>query len=200
MNKTKYTCAADSRASLHVVERDMDRLSFITEREGSWTGSAWLSREDATDLARRLAEHLGLTIEPKPFQHNAAIEDIRKGDTVRVEYTGGDLVITRTGVADIRAGGEEVRWTTADNVVLCSAKSLSSGATITILSRPEPDPLPTTPGAVIKIWLGEEWMRVNLGADGYWRGEWPDGDGMEVTRVELAGQCGIGWDRFEVLA
>ncbi|RKW71784.1 hypothetical protein [Galactobacter caseinivorans] len=197
MNGIKYTCTIDSRDSLHVVERDMDRLSFMTEREGNWTGSAWVTPEAIADLARRLAEHVGLTIEPEPFKRDAKFEDIRKGDLVRVEYTQNDITVVRTGVADdLLSSG----WYTPTRELLFGP---NFGDTITILSRPEPEPepeLPTTPGAVIKLWLGEEWMRVNLGADGYWRGEWPDGDGMEVTRVELAGQCGIGWDRFEVLA
>lgn len=193
MNKTKYTCDADSLASLLVLERDMDRLSFITEREGSWTGSAWLTREDATDLARRLAEHVGLTVEPEPFQRDATNEDIRKGDLVRVEYARDDLSVTRTGTAFERVMGG---WYTSTREALLAGHPR---ATITILSRPETE-LPTTPGAVIKIWLGKDWMRVNLGADGYWRGAWPDGDDMDSTGDNLARMRGLGWDRFEVVA
>lgn len=197
MNKTKYTCAADSRASLLVVERDMDRLSFITEREGSWTGSAWLSPEDTADLARRLAEHLCLTIAPKPFKRDAKVEDIRKGDLVRVEYARDDVTITRTGVAhSLLSSG----WYTVKDEYL---RGLNTIATITILSRPEPEPepeLPTTPGAVIKIFLREEWTRIGLGADGYWRGDFPIAGDMELTSDELAEQRGTYWDRFEVVA
>lgn len=129
----------------------------------------------------------------EPFKREAAFEDIRKGDLVRVDWTQSDVTITRTGVAHslLRTG-----WRSAGGRVLFPR---DSGETVTILSRPEPE-LPTTPGAVIKLWLFEEWTRVNLGADGYWRGAWPDGDDMDSTGDDLAEQRGTGWDRFEVIA
>lgn len=196
MNEIKYTCARGDGHTLSFYPGGGGKSGFRISN-GSSDDFIDLSPEDTASFARDLAEHLGLTIEPEPFKRDAKFEDIRKGDLVRVEYTLNDFTTTRTGTAF-----ERVRryWYTSGGG---SLYTVLPDATITILSRPEPEPepeLPTTPGAVIKLWLGEEWMRVNLGADGYWRGEWPDGDGMEVTRVELAGQCGIGWDRFEVLA
>lgn len=134
---------------------------------------------------------------PKPFKRDAAFGDIRKGDLVRVGWVNEDRESTRTGVADSTISG--VAWYTPKGVHLCENHSPS--ATITILSRPETEPeLPTTPGAVIKLWLIEEWTRISLGADGYWRGWWPDGDDMEVTGSHLSRSRGIGWDRFEVIA
>lgn len=134
----------------------------------------------------------------EPFKRDAEVEDIRKGDLVRVEYTQNDFTAVRTGVADARLS---TGWYTPKREFLPM-----SGAeyAVTILSRPEPDPLPdplpTTPGAVVKLWLGEEWTRVNLGADGYWRGDFPIAGDMELTSDELAEQRGTYWDRFEVVA
>lgn len=169
MNKIKYTCDTDSRDSLHVVERYMDRLSFITEREGNWTGSAWLSNEDTADLARRLAEHVGLTIEPEPFKRDAAFEDIREGDLVLVEWMLGDVTITRTGVAhSLLSSG----WYTVKDEYL---RGLNTIATITILSRPTPS-LPTEPGAVILVDLPWGTVAATRTTSWLWRFYDLDGD------------------------
>lgn len=186
MNEIKYTCVRGDGHTLSFYPGGGGKSGFRISR-GSSDDFIDLSREDAADLARRLAEHVGLTIEPEPFKREAAFEDVRKGDLVQVDNTRDDLTITRTGVAYYLLSSG---WYTPDGRILCGYES----SAITILSRPEPPELPTTPGAVVVVGT-KTYALEERTADLIWRNladptdfysyEWPGDNDWTATGLKV---------------
>lgn len=106
--------------------------------------------ERAQDLANAITGTTP-TPTPAPFKEDARFEDVRKGDTVRVERENNGLKFTREGVASRPVDGFR-DWTTESHGYL---NMDHAGAKITILSRPKPA-LPTEPGSVILIEINGE--------------------------------------------
>lgn len=118
-------------------------------------------------------------------------EDVRVGDTIRVECPAFGMTITRTGTVASLDGHGSPR--TAEDGCLWGATILGEATTVTLLDRPEPT-LPTEPGAVILCAevRGEPYDGIAvLGSAGAWWTPVPVG-GCSFHKPE---DIGPGWPR-----